>query len=235
MIQKAFGDDAMSATQIKVWHKRFKDGRESVECDPISGRPATSRTPENVERVRAAINKDRRLTVRELEKDLGIPKTIVSEILTQDLGMRRVVAKFVPRILLPEQKELRATVANDLLQTATNNPDFMKKVITGDESWIYCYDPETKAQSSQWKSPGSPRPKKARQTRSKIKTMLTAFFYWEGVVYREYAPSGQTINKEYYLKVLRRLRNAVRRKRPHLWATGVGVFITTTRPPMHHI
>src|ERR1700729_3035681 len=174
MIQKAFGDDAMSATQIKVWQKRFKDGRESVECDPIPGRPATSRTPENVERVRAANNKDRRLTVRELEKDLGIPKTIVSEILTQDLGMRRVVAKFVARILLPEQKELRATVANDLLQTATNNPDFMKKVITGDESWIYCYDPETKTQSSQWKSPGSPRPKKARQTRSKIKTMLTA-------------------------------------------------------------
>ena len=43
MIQKAFGDDAMSAAQIKVWHKRFKDGRESVESDPHSGRPATSR------------------------------------------------------------------------------------------------------------------------------------------------------------------------------------------------
>ena len=58
MIQKAFRDDAMSAAQIKVWHKRFEDGRESVEIDPHSGRPATSRTPENVEHVRAAINKD---------------------------------------------------------------------------------------------------------------------------------------------------------------------------------
>ena len=62
MIQKAFWDDAMSAAQIKMWHKCFKDGRESVESDPHSGRPATSRTPENVEHVGAAINKDQRLT-----------------------------------------------------------------------------------------------------------------------------------------------------------------------------
>ena len=48
MIQKAFGDDAMSAAQIKAWHKHFKDGQESVESYPHSGRPATSRTPETV-------------------------------------------------------------------------------------------------------------------------------------------------------------------------------------------
>ena len=58
MIQKAFGDDAMSEAQIKMWHKCFKDGRDSVESDPHSGRPATSRTLENVERSWATINKD---------------------------------------------------------------------------------------------------------------------------------------------------------------------------------
>ena len=63
MIQKAFRDDAMSAAQINMRHKCFKDGRESVESDPRSGRPATSRTPENVEYVWAAVNKDGRLTV----------------------------------------------------------------------------------------------------------------------------------------------------------------------------
>ena len=57
MIQMVFGDDAMSTVQIKVWHKRFKDGQESVDSDPCSGRPATSRTSENVECVQAAINK----------------------------------------------------------------------------------------------------------------------------------------------------------------------------------
>ncbi|XP_069330150.1 histone-lysine N-methyltransferase SETMAR-like [Eulemur rufifrons] len=220
MIQKAFGDNAMSAAQIKVWHKRFKDGRESVESDPRSGRPATSRTAENVERVRAAINKDQRLTVRELEADLGIPKTTVSEILTQDLGMKRVVAKCVPQLLLPEQKEHSAAFSNDLLQTASNEPDLLKKVVTRDGSWVYGYDLETKAQSSQWKSRGSPRQKKAWRDHSKIKTMLTGFFDWEGVVHHKYAPPGQTINKEYYLSVLRRLRDAMPRKQPQLCATG---------------
>ena len=63
MIQKGFGDNAMSAALIKVWHKHFKGGRESVESDPCSGRPATHRTPENAEHVWAAINKDWQLTV----------------------------------------------------------------------------------------------------------------------------------------------------------------------------
>ena len=57
MTQKVFRDNAMSATQIKVWHKHFKDGQESVESGPHSGRPATSRTPENVEHARPAITK----------------------------------------------------------------------------------------------------------------------------------------------------------------------------------
>ena len=105
MIQEAFRGNAMSAVQIKLWHKVFKDGQESVESDPHSGRPATSRAPENVERLQAAINKDQPLTGQELEGDPGIPGTTVSEILTQNLGMKCVVAKFILQLLLPEQKE----------------------------------------------------------------------------------------------------------------------------------
>jgi len=58
MIKKAFGDESLSEAQIKFWYRRFKDGWESVESDPHSGRPSTSRTPKNVERVWAAINEN---------------------------------------------------------------------------------------------------------------------------------------------------------------------------------
>ena len=47
--------------------------------------------------------------------------------------------------------------------------------------------------------------------------MLIVFFDYLGVVHFEYVPEGQTVNKEYYLTVLRRLRDAIRRKRPDLW------------------
>ena len=101
----------------------------------------------------------------------------------QDLDMKCIMAKFVPWLLLPEQKEHHTAVVNDLIQTTTNEPDFLKKVITGGESWVYygC-DLERKAQLSQWKSPGSPHLKNVWQSHSKIKTTLTIFFDWEGVV-----------------------------------------------------
>ena len=120
MIQKFLRDNAVSAAQIKMWYKWFKDGWESAESDPRSGRPATSGAPENAERVRAAINKDRRLTVWELEAYLGSPTPTVSEILMRDLGMKRVVEKFILWLLLPEQKEHHAVVANDVIQTTNN-------------------------------------------------------------------------------------------------------------------
>ena len=52
-----------------------------------------------------------------------------------------------------------------------------------DESWIYCYDPETKRQSSQWKHAGSPRPKKARQSKSTHEFLMMHFFDWVGMIY----------------------------------------------------
>ena len=105
--------------------------------------------------------------MRELEADLGILKTTVSEVLTQDLGVKHVVAQFVLWLPLPEQKEHRAAAANDLIQTGTNAPDFFKKVITRDELWFYGCDLEMKLQLSQMKSPGSLCPKKAWQSCNK--------------------------------------------------------------------
>ena len=97
MIQKAFVDESMGITQIKEWYRRFKNGHASCDSDPRSGRPSLTTTPENIERVRLAIDGDRRLTVRELENDLGIPKTTVRDILNKILGMTRVCAKFIPK------------------------------------------------------------------------------------------------------------------------------------------
>ena len=62
--------------------------------------------------------------------------------------------------------------------------------------------------------------KKGPQVRRKTKVMLLAFFDSEGIVYHEYTPNGQTINKEFYLEVLRCLHESVRPKRPEKWQDG---------------
>ena len=95
MIQKDFVDEGMGITQIKESYRRFKNGRTSVDSDPRFGRPSLTTTPENIERVGLAIEGDRLLTVRELQKDLGIPKTTVWEILNKILGMTRVCEKIL--------------------------------------------------------------------------------------------------------------------------------------------
>ena len=124
------------------------------------------------ERVRQIIRKDRRRTIDEVSTLVGI----CHKSLTEDLKMRRVASKFVPRLLSVNQKQQRLDVCLDLKENAANDPIFLSNVITVYETWVYAYDPETKTQSSQWKSPGSPRPKKERQLRSNIKSMLICFF-----------------------------------------------------------
>ena len=80
---------------------------------------------------------------------------------------------------MTEQKDLRSEIAQDDLEMVSDNENVLKKVITGDESWVYGYDPETKQQSSQWKHPDDPRPKKAPQIRSHVKSTLIIFLLQE--------------------------------------------------------
>ena len=123
-----------------------------------SGRPSTSRTADNVERVKRMVRVDRRLTVQMIADELEINRKII----TEDLGMRKICVKMVPKLLDDDQKERRVEVCQDILEHLQTEPDLLQRVITGDESWIFEYDPETKRQSLQWKCPLSPKPKKAR-------------------------------------------------------------------------
>jgi len=129
-------------------------------------------------------------------------------------------------------KNTHLTLCQELKYQFESDPDFLSKVITGDKSWCYGYDPETKQASSQWKTPTSPRPKKARQMRSNVKMMLIVFFNVRGIVHWEFVPPGQTVNQEFYLEVLRRLRENVRRKHPELWRLG-DWFLHHDNTPAH--
>jgi len=90
--------------------------------------------------------------------------------------MRRVAAKFVPLILTAEQKEWRLSVATNMLQQAEADENFTGQIITGDKTWVYGYDLETKHQFSEWKSADSLRPKKVRRARCGQKSKSCSLF-----------------------------------------------------------
>lgn len=213
MMKPVYKDDMVKRSAFLKWLARFREGRTSTKDDDRSGRPSTSRTDLSVQKVEEAINANRRLTVRDVAEVTGINRETVRLILTEDLGMTKLCAKVVPKNLTAEQKENRLRICQDWLE----NSDIFTNVITGDESWIYEYDPETKKQSMEWKKTGEPRTKKARMSKSKIKAMMMVFFDSRGIVLLEWVPQGQTVNSVYYLGVMKRLRERVRRKRPDLW------------------
>lgn len=144
MMQQVYGDAAMSRARCFEWHACFKSGRTSLEDDERSGRPSTSSTLENVETIRQFVHEDRRRTIHNIAYIVNVSYGTVQSILMCDLNMCRVAAKFVLRLLTQEQKEHRVEVCQELRQRAMDDPSFMSRIITGDETWVYGYDPETK-------------------------------------------------------------------------------------------
>ncbi|XP_008180994.1 daple-like protein [Acyrthosiphon pisum] len=101
-----------------------KKGRTSVKDYERPGRPSTSKTNETVARVREIIRNNRRLTIREVAEDVEITYGLCQEILTNDLGMSRIAAKFVPLFLTDEQKQNQNTIAQELFERAESDLDF---------------------------------------------------------------------------------------------------------------
>jgi hypothetical protein len=167
---EVYGADCMSRACVFEWHKRFSDGHEDVKYDEHPGRPCTSKTNENVGKIELIVRTDRRLSIRMIAEMVNIDKLTVRQVLHEDLNMTKVCAKMVPRLLTPEQKENRKRICTDILEQIQANSHFLDKVITCDETWM------TKRQSMHWKTPSSPKMKKAHQSKSKFKTMLLVIF-----------------------------------------------------------
>jgi len=131
-----------------------------MDEDPRSGRPSTS-TDVYIDAVCDLTLQNRRLTIREIAEDVGISFGSCQAILTEKLNVHHIATKFVPCVLTEDQKANRVNISRELLDRVSIDENFLKTTVTGDETWVYGYDVETKAQSSQWVGQGLPRPKKA--------------------------------------------------------------------------
>jgi hypothetical protein len=102
MLWQAYSNKAMSRKQCFKWHRHFKGRRMSLEDEEQSGRPSMSITPQNVEQIRELVHANHRRTFNDIDDIIGVLYGSVQTIITLELNMRRVAAKFVPRLLTPE-------------------------------------------------------------------------------------------------------------------------------------
>lgn len=184
------------------WHKLFRDGRESINDDAGRGRKKIVNAA-LVASVKERLDGDRRLTVRDLSEAVGVSVGTVHSILTDNLGMNKVSARWVPRLLTVEEKERRVIDSKAFLRRyRREGEDFLDRIITTDETWMWLFDPESKRESAAWKGSSSPPPLKARVQKSGARYMFILFMDRRGMLLCHTVPRGVTVNSAYYSKVL---------------------------------
>jgi predicted nucleotidyltransferase len=119
----------------------------------------------------------------------------------------------VPKNLTQEQKDDQINICSDIMERITEQLDVLENVITSGETWIFQYDAEMKKQLMHWKTPTSPRMKKVRMSKSKVKAMMIVFLDIRGVIMIRWVPESQTFNQKYYLEVLTKVQEQVRKKK----------------------
>ncbi len=230
LLQRAWQGDTLSKTQVRHWFKVFqRDPDRPVKDAKHTGRPRSKRTQPNIAAVRGQLQGERRQTVRNVAKDTGLSKDSVHRILKKDLGFNKIAPKMIMKILTDQQKRTRLNIAKDNLAKIEADPGVLARIIATDESWVFTFDPRTKQADMEWLAPNEPRPTKARRSRSQKKTLLILFYDSQGLVSHFF--TEETVDSDIYIESLRRMRKAVRCKRPHLWHDNSFILLQDNASP----
>ncbi|XKL59951.1 hypothetical protein PGB90_000967 [Kerria lacca] len=128
-------------------------------------------------------------------------------IINKELKFHKICARWVPSMLTNEMKEKRVQISKEFLKRSRRESDsFLQSIVTGDETWVYHYESETKRQSMEYRHRNSPCIRKFKSVKSAGKVMLTIFRDARGVVQKEYMARGTTINSNSYCVTLRKLK-----------------------------
>lgn len=216
-LDKGYGTSSPSYSTVKKWYAEFKQGRTSTDDAKRSGRPNEAVTDENVKKVHRIVLDDRNVKVREIADIVKISTERVRHILHENLGMKKLSARWVPRLLTIDQKQQRIHDSEHGLALFQRNPtEFLRRFVTIDETWIHYYTPESNRQTAQWLQAGESRPKRPKTQRSAGKVMASIFWDAHGIIFIDYLEKGKTITGEYYVTLLDRLDKEIKEKRPHL-------------------
>ncbi|XP_063394736.1 histone-lysine N-methyltransferase SETMAR-like [Cydia fagiglandana] len=227
-----YRESAPSLSTIQKWSSEFKRGRESIEDDPRPGRPVVATSQENIDKVEKLILEDGRVKVKSIAQVTNLSIGIVHDIIHDHLNMSKVSARWVPRMLTQLQKDMRVARCSDVIDLCGENDDaVLQRIVTGDETWVHHYGPESKQESMQWHIKGSAHPKKFKVVPSAGKVMATIFWDCEGKLLIDYKEKGVNITGQCYTNILRQLKDAIKEKRRGKLTKGV--LLLCDNAPVH--
>ena len=131
MLQTAFGASCMIWASVFGWNKRFKEGRESVRDDERCWRSKEVNTPELIRQIKNFMDKDRRLSIETISAQFDISMGTVHTIICEELKMRKICAKFVPRVLREDQKERHCHDSWEMVELINSDPAVLDAMKAG--------------------------------------------------------------------------------------------------------
>lgn len=221
----------MSVQHVRKWCREFLSGRTNLEDEQRSGRPSVI-SDELVRRIDEILRSDRRQTISDLlDQFPSVSRGTMHSIVHDKLNFRKLCARWVPKLLTEEHKVQRMGSSLEILtRFHEEENEFLDKIVTGDETWVFHDTPETKRMSMQWKHTNSPGIVKAKQTLTRKKLMATVFWDSKGFLLVEFMKPGTTINGERYRQTLTNLRRAIQNKRRGKLTQGIELLHDNARP-----
>ncbi|GFT08475.1 metabotropic glutamate receptor [Nephila pilipes] len=201
-LNSLYSDKAPSYSTVKNWYNEFNRGRCSIQDESRVGRPKSVVVPEKINAVRELIKQDRHVTYREIEASLDISMTSINKILHEHLSVKKICSRWIPHNLTNAQKTARVDWCKEMLEKYIQGTSkAVYNIYTGDESWIYAYEPETKQQSTVWVFQDEAKPTKVVRGRSTSKQMIACFFGINGHVATVALEQRRTVNSEWYTTI----------------------------------
>ena len=198
-LQKVYGNGALKYATVCKWVHCFNDGQELIENDTRVGGPVSILTEKNVATVKTLIEGDARYTVQEIEELSGIHSSSVLKILRERLGLHKICACWVPHLLTDEQKQSRVILASQVIEKYDKcDPRHLEEIVTGDETWIYHFQPISKAKNKVWVSSEGNRPVIARSCKTSNRMLYAIFFDSKGPVLQIPVPKGSSVSGKFY-------------------------------------
>ena len=223
---------ALSLSTMRCWFRKFDCGIHDFSIKKTGGR-LTKVTNEKLDHIRHLLDQDNMMCLRVISCETGLSLRTVHNVLRNTLKLKKRPAKWIPHLLTDNQKVRRLCGSRDLLARFRRSPTLADRVITGDESWFWCYQPQTKRSTLAWLRSNERRLQKPVQDCYVRKVMVIVFWDSQGVVHREFMADGRGINAAAYLQTMRDLREKIRCRRGQLWRHQ-SFWIHHDGAPVHH-
>ena len=161
--------------------------------------------------------------MQEIEELSGIHSSSVLKILRERLGLHKICGRWVPHLLTDKQKQSRVRLASQVIEKYDKcDPHRLEEIVTGDETWIYHFQSDSKAKNKVWVSSEGNRPVIAHCCKTSNGMLYAIFFDSKGPVLQIPVPKGSSVTGKFYREsLLTQLVDFYQKRRPPTGVRGI--------------